>query len=149
MWSVIAGPDRTAASAAAITACTGPLWMRDLTMMRAAKDWRAAEQLFAAAVSAATDGQIAPVASTAAFAAAHHGEVGLASRLSTLAAANNAHHSLTRLMNRWVRESSDPSILRSLVVGMTSADIVRPALAKATAQEPPAAGPQPKPGRGL
>lgn len=149
MWALITGPDRAAAGAAAITACTGPLWMRDLTMMRAAKDWRAAEGPFAAAVSAANDGQVAPVASTAAFAAAHHGEVGLATRLSTLAADNNAHHSLTQLMNRWVTKSSDPSIIRFLVAGMTSDEIVQHALPEAATQEPPAAAPQPKPGRGL
>lgn len=149
MWALITGPDRAAAGAAAITACTGPLWMRDLTMMRAAKDWRAAEEPFAAAVSAATDGQVAPVASTAAFAAGHHGEVGLATRLTALAFDSNAHHSLTRLMNKWVIESGDPRKIRKAIVKLTPDEIVQHALPKATTQEPPSAAPQPKPGRGL
>ncbi len=149
MWAVITGPDRAAAGAAAITACTGPLWMRDLTLMHAAKDWRAAEEPFAAAVSGSDDGQVAAVASTAAFAAAHHGEVGLAARLSTLAATDNAHHSLTQLMNQWVTESADPRKIRATINRLTPDAIVRPWLTTIATQEPTAAAPQPKPGRAL
>ena len=152
MWDVVVnGTDRAAGGAAVIATCTGPLWMRDLIMMRAAKNWRAAEDLFAAAVSAADPDQVAAVASAAAFAAASHGEVGLATRLTRLAATSNDQHSLTRLMNRWVAGSADPSIIRSLVATMTTAEIVHPALTNTTSQTPAAvaAANQPKPGRGL
>lgn len=150
MWDVVNGTDRAAAGAAVIATCTGPLWMRDLIMMRAAKNWRAAEDPFAAAVSAADPHQVAAVASAAAFAAASHGEVGLATRLTRLAATSNGQHSLTRLMNRWVSGSADPSIIRSLVATMSPAEIIHPALTTMTGQTPPAAAAnEPKPGRGL
>lgn len=150
MWDLVNGTDRATAGAALIATCTGPLWMRDLIMMRTARNWRAAEDPFAAAVSAANPDQVAAVASTAAFAAASHGEVGLATRLTRLATTSNGQHSLTKLMNRWVAASADPSIIRSLVATMTTAEIVHPALTTMTSQTPPAAAAnQPRPGRGL
>lgn len=156
MWASITGPDRPVAAAAVLTSCTGPLWMRDLTMLRAAREWRAAEAPFAAAVSAAADDQVAPVASAAAFAAGHHGDVGLATRLSALATSANSQHSLSQLMSRWAAHSADPAVIRSLVSEMTPAKVLAPALtptaaptagqAAGAAPTPPPAARDPKPG---